>query len=80
MTHGLTQLRDALRKFAEERDWDQYHSPKNLASALAVEADDDDHVPFVLDRGLEVVQDAASLAHAARRDDDRGIGRGVDGL
>ncbi len=36
--HGLTQLRDALRKFAEERDWDQYHSPKNLASALSVEA------------------------------------------
>jgi dCTP diphosphatase len=37
-SHGLTQLRDALRKFADERDWDQYHSPKNLASALAVEA------------------------------------------
>ena len=36
--HGLTQLRDALRQFAAERDWDQYHSPKNLASALAVEA------------------------------------------
>ena len=36
--HGLTQLRDALREFAAERDWDQYHSPKNLASALAVEA------------------------------------------
>jgi NTP pyrophosphatase (non-canonical NTP hydrolase) len=36
--HGLTQLRDALRKFADERDWDQYHSPKNLASALSVEA------------------------------------------
>lgn len=36
--HGLTQLRDALRVFAAERDWDQYHSPKNLASALAVEA------------------------------------------
>jgi NTP pyrophosphatase (non-canonical NTP hydrolase) len=35
---NLTQLRDALRKFADERDWDQYHSPKNLASALAVEA------------------------------------------
>jgi len=32
--HGLTQLRDELRKFADERDWDQYHSPKNLASAL----------------------------------------------
>jgi NTP pyrophosphatase (non-canonical NTP hydrolase) len=36
--HGLTQLRDALREFADERDWDQFHSPKNLASALAVEA------------------------------------------
>jgi NTP pyrophosphatase (non-canonical NTP hydrolase) len=36
--HGLTQLRNALRDFAAERDWDQFHSPKNLASALAVEA------------------------------------------
>ena len=36
--HGLTQLRDALRQFAAERDWDQFHSPKNLASALSVEA------------------------------------------
>src|SRR6478752_7330628 len=35
---GLAQLRDALRQFAAERDWDQFHSPKNLASALAVEA------------------------------------------
>ena len=34
----LTQLRDALREFAAERDWDQFHSPKNLASALSVEA------------------------------------------
>jgi NTP pyrophosphatase (non-canonical NTP hydrolase) len=31
-------LRDALRKFAAERDWDQFHSPKNLAIALSVEA------------------------------------------
>lgn len=37
-THGLSQLRDALREFAAERDWDQFHSPKNLASALAVES------------------------------------------
>jgi dCTP diphosphatase len=36
--NGLAQLRDALRQFAEERDWDPFHSPKNLASALAVEA------------------------------------------
>jgi dCTP diphosphatase len=34
----VTQLRDSLRQFAAERDWDQFHSPKNLAMALAVEA------------------------------------------
>ena len=32
------QLRDALRQFAAARDWDQFHSPKNLAAALSVEA------------------------------------------
>lgn len=26
-----------LREFAKEREWDQYHSPKNLAIALSVE-------------------------------------------
>jgi dCTP diphosphatase len=31
-------LRDALRQFALDRDWDQFHSPKNLAIALSVEA------------------------------------------
>jgi dCTP diphosphatase len=35
---SLEQLRDALREFALHRDWDQFHSPKNLAIALNVEA------------------------------------------
>ena len=30
-------LRDQLRAFAEARDWDQFHSPKNLNMALMVE-------------------------------------------
>ncbi len=34
----VTELRDQLRTFSAERDWDQFHSPKNLASALVVEA------------------------------------------
>jgi NTP pyrophosphatase (non-canonical NTP hydrolase) len=38
MTDPLVELRDALRSFAAERDWDQFHSPRNLAAALAVEA------------------------------------------
>src|SRR3712207_4546686 len=31
-------LRTAIRVFIEERDWEQFHSPKNLAMALSVEA------------------------------------------
>ena len=34
----LEGLRDALRGFAKAREWDQFHSPKNLAMALAAEA------------------------------------------
>jgi len=33
----LTLLRDQLRAFAQARDWDQFHSPKNLSMALMVE-------------------------------------------
>jgi NTP pyrophosphatase (non-canonical NTP hydrolase) len=31
-------LRDRLREFAKERDWDQFHTPKNLSMALIAEA------------------------------------------
>ncbi|KAA3655327.1 MAG: nucleotide pyrophosphohydrolase [Proteobacteria bacterium] len=34
----LIALRDALREFAEARDWGQFHTPKNLAMALIGEA------------------------------------------
>lgn len=34
----LEELKLALRVFAAERDWEQFHTPKNLASALSVEA------------------------------------------
>ena len=33
----LQDLRAALRRFAAERDWERFHSPKNLAMALSVE-------------------------------------------
>jgi dCTP diphosphatase len=38
MDGALQSLTDALRRFAAERDWAQFHSPKNLAAALTVEA------------------------------------------
>jgi dCTP diphosphatase len=38
MGTDIQSLTNALRAFANERDWGQFHSPKNLASALTVEA------------------------------------------
>ena len=38
MDRALDTLTAALREFAAARDWEQFHSPKNLASALCVEA------------------------------------------
>ncbi len=35
---SLEELKHALRRFAADRDWGQFHSPKNLACALSVEA------------------------------------------
>ena len=34
----LEALRERLREFSAAREWDQFHSPKNLAMALSVEA------------------------------------------
>jgi dCTP diphosphatase len=38
MNNDLPCLTQCLRDFAKVRDWEQFHSPKNLASALSVEA------------------------------------------
>ena len=29
---------DRIRKFSEDRDWDQFHSPENLAKSIVIEA------------------------------------------
>ena len=38
MPDSLSDLAQQLDRFAKDRDWQQFHSPKNLASALVVEA------------------------------------------
>ncbi|WEN41788.1 hypothetical protein CKCBHOJB_01363 [Thauera sp. GDN1] len=35
---ALSELRDELRRFAAEREWERFHTPKNLAMALSGEA------------------------------------------
>ena len=37
-TTSLADLRNIVRDFVEERDWRQFHSPKNLSMSLAIEA------------------------------------------
>ena len=34
----LIRLRDAIREFTRERDWDKFHTPKNLATSVSIEA------------------------------------------
>jgi NTP pyrophosphatase (non-canonical NTP hydrolase) len=38
MSQDIEALQSALREFARAREWEQFHSPKNLASALSVES------------------------------------------
>jgi NTP pyrophosphatase (non-canonical NTP hydrolase) len=38
MSQDIEALQAALRQFAAAREWEQFHSPKNLAAALSVES------------------------------------------
>jgi len=37
-TTTLADLRELVRQFVAERDWEQFHAPKNLSMSLAIEA------------------------------------------
>ena len=34
----MEELTEKIKKFNEERDWDQFHSPENLAKSICIEA------------------------------------------
>ena len=34
----VAELRELVQSFVDERDWQQFHAPKNLAMSLAIEA------------------------------------------
>lgn len=57
MSNEHEDLQRALREFASERDWDQFHSPKNLAAALAVEAAEVlEHFQWLTEEGSRSLQ------------------------
>ena len=40
MEANILKMENKVKKFCEERDWDQYHSPKELAIGLSTEANE----------------------------------------
>jgi NTP pyrophosphatase (non-canonical NTP hydrolase) len=69
MPTDIQTLTQALRDFAQARDWAQFHSPKNLACALSVEAAELlEHFQWLSDeqsRQLDAPQKAEVAAEAA---------------
>lgn len=71
MNTDLESITQTLREFAKEREWEQFHSPKNLASALTVEASEllehfqwlteDQSRNFPADKKAKVAAEAADV-------------------
>ena len=67
----LLQIQNKIREFNRERDWSQYHSPRNIAMALSVEvgellelflwSSDDGPQPPVEGRREKVEEEAADV-------------------
>lgn len=65
MNQDIQALQEALRAFAAERDWDPFHSPKNLAAALSVEAAELlEHFQWLTEAQSHTVDDAKREAIA----------------
>lgn len=64
---SLAELRVLVRDFVEERDWRQFHSPKNLSMSLAIEAAElMEHFQWIdVPESREAGQDPARLAPIA---------------
>ena len=63
----VAELRQVVDRFVQERNWTQFHNPKNLAMALAIEAAElMEHFQWLdLDESRAVAQDPARLAEVA---------------
>lgn len=66
-TITLAQLRETVRQFVAERDWQQFHTPKNLSMSLAIEAAElMEHFQWLTaEQSRALHNDAAALAEVA---------------
>ncbi len=71
-TTTIEDLKQSMRSFVEERNWQQFHTPKNITMALAVEAAelmehfmwvDSSKAPLLLEKNRDMVeQEVADIA------------------
>jgi NTP pyrophosphatase (non-canonical NTP hydrolase) len=66
-TTTLQELKEAMARFVRERDWEQFHSPKNLVMGLSVEAAElMEHFLWIdNEASRQVVHDAATMGEVA---------------
>ena len=61
----IAMMRDMVRRFVADRDWEQFHSPKNLSMALAIEAAElMEHFQWITTEASRIVGDDASKLEA----------------
>lgn len=78
-TTTIQEVKDRVKKFVDDRDWDQFHTPKDLAIAISVEAaelleifrfkTDEDVAKMLKDPKIRaaVEDEAADMLHATCR-------------
>ena len=65
----LGQLRQMFARFVAERNWEQFHDPKNLASSIAIEtAELMEHFQWVRSDQLDAVRDDPNQMAAIREE------------
>ena len=74
-TQTVDSLKQAVKKFVEEREWQQFHSPKNLSMAIAIEAAElmeefrfmssSESVEIVRDHKEKIAQEIADIVIAS---------------
>ena len=65
---NIKEIQEKLAKFAEERDWDQFHSPKNLVMALTSEVGELTELFQWLTEGQSSIKDDSSKTDEIRQE------------
>jgi NTP pyrophosphatase (non-canonical NTP hydrolase) len=64
-TTTVEELREMVRRFVDDRDWQQFHSPKNLSMALSIEAAElMEHFQWLEVEASRAVREDADRLHA----------------